>query len=592
MLVQALVEYAQTRLQDQLADPAFEDKPVPFQIDLAPDGTFLAVVPRQDVVAVGKKTVTRPRMANIPKSPVNRNSGLHPLLGCDDLKYVLGPGNWTEPRDHQNHLERFQAFANLTAKAAAATQDPALIACQAFYSNQTDVDRARLALAAAGAVTGNLVALSVDRPIIDRLAVRAYWRDHFGVASEQRVGVGGDVMCLISGRICRVPPTHNKIKGTPGGQPAGVALMSFDKQAFQSYGWSQNANSPVAPECATAYVLALNHLLASRRTGRHDHAGVAFLYWTKKPIADELDAMALIENADPAQILNLLKLKTSNFAGAEANEFYFLGAAANGARFLVRYWIYRSLEDVLANVSAWFQDLRIADVFTREIAAAPPVWRICKTLAREEPESGLVLQLFRRALHGVPLGGSVLAKALARLRIGRGSERLNPVRAALIRLALNDRLKLTSAGDTFMPEVLDDGLNHRAYLSGRLLALYDGLQYAAHDGSVGVTVADRFFSLASTNPALAFPAVVNLGQKHLKKLRGAKPGAAINIERQISSLMSRLAADGASFPRSLSLEDQGRFAIGFHHQRADSMARAAEMRASREQTSDLQKEIS
>lgn len=126
-----------------------------------------------------------------------------------------------------------------------------------------------------------------------------------------------------------------------------------------------------------------------------------------------------------------------------------------------------------------------------------------------------------------------------------------------------------------MNEKLDPGLNKPAYLCGRLLAIYDALQYQAQ-GELNMTVADRYYSLASINPMAAFPRVDDLGQKHLRKLRRDKRGVMIAVEREIQQIHKMLADEcGARFPGPLNLEDQGRFAIGFHHQRAESMARAA-----------------
>ncbi len=125
-----------------------------------------------------------------------------------------------------------------------------------------------------------------------------------------------------------------------------------------------------------------------------------------------------------------------------------------------------------------------------------------------------------------------------------------------------------------MTQMLDSGQTKPAYLCGRLLAIYDTLQYQAQ-GEVNMTVADRYYSLASTNPMAAFPRVDDLGQKHLRKLRRDKRGVMIAVEREIQHVHQLLANQcGARFPGPLNLEDQGRFAIGFHHQRAEAMARA------------------
>ena len=571
MLIQALAEYADTRLQEQLEDLAFEEKPVQFFLELGSDGTFLGIIERTEEVQRGKKKVKQIQTLLVPKTPVNRNTGLHPLLTCDDIKYVVGKGEWTEPKQEKNHEERHQAFVEFLREAAAATSDDALQSCALFYGRSDQVEAARKDLAEKKAEAGSAVALSVGGPVVSREAVREYWRGHYKQASATRNEAGGEGMCIISGKIGPVAPTHEKIKGVAslGGQPAGVALMSFDKDAFCSYGWEKNANSPVSPERAAAYVLALNDLLKGGSKSCVKHCGVGFLFWTKKPVGDADDPVGLLENADPEQVRRLFLLDQGALR-LEANEFYLVGVSGNGGRLLVRYWLHESLETVLRNVSGWFRGLGIVDPFTGEAAKAPALWQLLKTLAREgaEPPADRAMQLIRRAIHGVPLGRTILSAALGRRRVAKKKETLSTARAGLIRLCVNDQREGAQ-----MSEVLDTNLKHPAYLCGRLLALYDGLQYAAQ-GEVNSSVSDRYYLLASTYPALAFPKLADLELRHLKKLRRDKPGAAVIIEREIQEIYTGLAGGDAKFPAPFNLEDQGRFAIGYHHQRAEGIARA------------------
>jgi len=128
-----------------------------------------------------------------------------------------------------------------------------------------------------------------------------------------------------------------------------------------------------------------------------------------------------------------------------------------------------------------------------------------------------------------------------------------------------------------MTEQLDAEQLRPAYLCGRLLAVYESLQYQAYrsEGEVNLTVADRYYSLASTYPALAFPKIEVLGQKHLRKLRRDRRGAMVAIESRIRNLCVDLErAASYRFPASLDLADQGRFALGYHHQRAQDLAQA------------------
>jgi CRISPR-associated protein Csd1 len=370
-----------------------------------------------------------------------------------------------------------------------------------------------------------------------------------------------------------------------GGQPKGVALMSFDKPAFCSYGWEKNANSPVSPERAAAYVLALNDLLKGGKRSRIDRCGVGFLFWTKKLV--ERVPFSIVVEADPEDVHQLLQPNEGGLPLVEPNEFYLLGVSGNGGRLLVRFWIHENLETVYKNVAGWFNGLRISSPF-REAPKPPKLQQLLDAIARDKPPKDRAIQLIRRAILGQPLGKNILAGALARMRVESGTERLSPVRAGLIRLCINDQEKGPK-----MSEELDPNLNHCAYLCGRLLALYDGLQFQAHQGQgeVNATVSDRYYSLASTYPALAFPKLTDLGLSHLRKLRGRdKRGAAVNIEKEIQEIHVRLAASGAVFPPRLSLEDQGRFAIGYHHQKADSIARGIARKQERQQNESRDRE--
>jgi CRISPR-associated protein Csd1 len=399
--------------------------------------------------------------------------------------------------------------------------------------------------------------------------VRGYWRTHYDAAFGERSEKGGEGTCMISGLFGPIAATHDKIKGTGnlGGQAAGVSLMSFDKAAFRSYGWEQNANSPVSPSRANAYVLALNDLLKSGSIQRRDHAGVGFLFWTK--LAPNDDTYDVIESANPAQVNKLLQLDAE--AVDDPDEFYFLGVSGNGGRLLVRHWYHDSLAKVKANVKAWFEGLAMVNRFTGEIAERPPLWLLLKAIARDDPPPERTLQLLQRAIEGLPLGRSTLAAALVRQRAAT-KDRYRPERIGLIRLCTND---LTSKGTKLMTQTLDSGQTEPAYLCGRLLAIYDALQYRAQK-EVNRTVADTYYSLASINPMAAFPKVCDLGEKHLRKLRRDNRGAMVAIQREIQEIQKTLAEKcGARFPGPLSLENQGRFVIGFHHQRAESMASAA-----------------
>ena len=60
-------------------------------------------------------------------------------------------------------------------------------------------------------------------------------------------------------------------------------------------------------------------------------------------------------------------------------------------------------------------------------------------------------------------------------------------------------------------------------------------------------------------------------------MRGDKPGAYVNLDRRISEIIGML---GATPPPSVfSLQDQGRFALGYYHEKAARFIEIAERKA-------------
>jgi CRISPR-associated protein Csd1 len=584
MLVQALAEYADNYLAKELNDAAWEMKPVPWLLEISKQGTFLNATPRMMTKTRGKKKVQVPLQMSVPRSPVNRNSGEHPLLGTDDIAYVLGVGPWTPDKDADKEKaeKHHEAFVTLIGKAAGEADDAALKSCINFYSNPEEVGKARQALREAK--PGTLVAVSVGEPLVEREAVQQFWRKHYQTEFDGRME-GAEEECMVSGKFGPIAPTHEKIKGVAslGGQAAGVALMSFDKEAFRSYGWEQNRNSPISPDRAMAYVLAFNDLLKLDQGRRKDIAGIGFLYWLKTP--SDVDVINVMDVADPAQVKKLLSFDPRE--EPDTNRFYMAAVSGNGGRLRVRHWADLALTQVKINLQNWHRQLRVE---YRQYDGEDPnpirLWQLLYALDRDgEPDDHTVLALLRRGIEGLPIGYSVLSTALTRLRHpgdsdtkekagGKKTDSMSLARLrvpmGLIRMCINDLFR-QQKGMKEMSEGLDPTCEYPAYVCGRLMAEFENLQRSSSESVLNSSILDRYFALASTYPAVAFPKIESLGQKHLRKLRRDKPAAAYAIDARLQALHSLLqpAASGA-FPGKLSLEGQGLFALGYYHQKARS----------------------
>jgi CRISPR-associated protein Csd1 len=361
--------------------------------------------------------------------------------------------------------------------------------------------------------------------------------------------------------------------------------MSFDKGAFRSYGWEQNANSPVSADRAMAYVLALNDLLKPGSEHRKDIAGMAFLYWLKSE--SPLDPVALIDE-DPtpellATVTAVLELNKSAWLSEdERNEVYMAAVSATGSRLVLRSWLTELLPVAIENLIAWWEGLQIQPL--DRYADGPrsePFWKLLYALHREgQPPASRVVALRQRALEGLrkPLGYRVLGDVLARLRVD-SDKRRDIAALGLLRLCLNDLYDTTGKGEPMPPALDEDNPNtHSAYVCGRLLAIYDEIQYrtfsAAGESQPNVTVSDRFYSLTMNSPAIGLARASELGKKHLQKLRRYRGQKA---EDWYNGLLGAVGAPlNGEPPKPFDLHDKARFALGFYHQKAYRPARSAD----------------
>ncbi len=124
---------------------------------------------------------------------------------------------------------------------------------------------------------------------------------------------------------------------------------------------------------------------------------------------------------------------------------------------------------------------------------------------------------------------------------------------------------------------LDTANQDPAYLCGRLLAVLERIQYAAL-GKTGSTITDRFYGTFSSAPASVMGTLFRKSQAHLAKLRKEKPGSEYALQGKLEEIQRPL----TSFPRTLTLEQQGLFGLGYYHQRAQDRAE----RNARKQTKD------
>jgi CRISPR-associated protein Csd1 len=178
----------------------------------------------------------------------------------------------------------------------------------------------------------------------------------------------------------------------------------------------------------------------------------------------------------------------------------------------------------------------------------------------------------RAILTGLPYPRALLVQTIMRIRAdqdeedrrtGRTLEKISDLRVALLKACLARMYRWQLIPED-VPVSLDLASTNSAYRLGRLFAVLERLQGSAL-GQRNATVRDRFYASASATPALVFPSLIRNARNHSKTIR-TRVGAGLAewFEDHIAEIASGLEG---SFPRTLPLEEQGRFALGYYHQR-------------------------
>jgi CRISPR-associated protein Csd1 len=437
--------------------------------------------------------------------------------------------------------------------------------------------------------------------------VKQWWRERFIREMNEIKKNSQRGVCIVTGERDQdqaLANTHSvKIMGVPGGQSTGAALVSFDKSAFSSYGFSQSLNCPTSVDSALAYAIALNELIKSDDTSLR-LGGTVLCFWAKETKTVGSWMAGLLNKPDPLAVSKFMK---SPWAGVDrelAKKDRFIAVALKGCagRVAVSHWIQEPLDQAVENFQKWFADLKIdtpphqtvqatrLDTDTNRGHHPLSIYWLASTIPPLKRDKGKIkadmdklrpevpFQLYRAALEGhapsTLLIVSILNQLKSRLVSDDGYKpRYDQSRFALLKLILNRNRK---ESDMEIRPHLTADTDDPAYNCGRLLSVLAEAQNKAHDYQLtGAGVVERYFGTASVSPASVFPLLSRLNRHHLSKISKSPKwkGHEKYLESCINSISAKFRPDGAKlppqFPRTLSLLEQGRFALGFYQQQAE-----------------------
>lgn len=533
------------------------------------------------------------------RAPDRQRSGtpsadnLKPYLLVDNGRYALGilaPGQVNE--DDLVH----RGFLDLLERAEQATGDPDLARILEFLSRPLPCD---IAAAVGPGDVLTFQTASGEFPC-QREPVQDFWASYL----EQEVADDAPAFCAVCGQhgsVVRILPREIVVMG----QKCQVSSFNLDKTAFHSFGKEQMKNAPLCFSCASDAINALDffvdhpqhHVILARDESKSQSKNPLrnqlAVFWLRAPLqinvrgtSQQLHALlgAAMQGDLPSQrregpppsLSQLEEALASPWTGRESaielsnNAFYLAVLSANKGRLVVREWVAVALDELVAHLKSFLVATRIVGP-RGEPPQSIPIQQLVKVLRGTDPN--LARGLLRTAYLGYPPPTELLMAAVQRFRIPEKAtkDRREAAEQQHERQTLASVIKLVlthGKDDAVGMAQLDTGRHIPAYLCGRLLAVLEEAQQRASRWGLNSTLVDQFYGAASSAPAGTFGTLLDLAvTAHLPKVRKERLGHG-RLQQLMEEILKALDNVGG-FPKTLTMPEQGEFAVGFYSQRSD-----------------------
>jgi CRISPR-associated protein Csd1 len=613
MILQSLAKLAER--EGLIENPDYQPGEVSWVIRLKPDGRFIALesllMPPE-----GKKGKPRGQRGPIPRRS-GRTSGVQTDFLVDNAQYVLGINVDPKKNPKPKRLaECREAFQSMVAEAATATASGPLQAVLSFLSGDEAAKAAREVVARAESkdfASNHLIAFAVESEpgLVHHLpAIQKHWSSVRKAAATDADGT----QCLVTGVIAPPIDKHPPIKRVPGGSSSGVAVVSYNSSAFESYGLKRNENAPISRAAAEAYATALNRLLEPATLNPRE-PGVRLpeqrvqiaedtvaVFWTDtqsvvpgaiRPALDAdrdgLDCFGVsfsgdIEESPDAESPASDLASTATAMRDELERpwqgqrlqsvsddttFRLLILSGGQGRATVRQFHTSHTKAIVASIQKWFQDIELDGWH-----GGRALYQLQRALAlrgdRKNLPPSLAADVFVAILMDRPLPASVLETAVRRAR-SESAYRVTSQRAAFVKAYLTrSRERLAAQGIHFqeIKPAMNQNERNQGYLLGRMFACIERMQEMAL-GDVGASVTDKYFSAACATPQAVFPRLLKSEVHHFRKAReGRYSSTARWLHGQIGNIANWLVGDQNNMQEGEKVEDflkrtAGRAMTGF-----------------------------
>ncbi|MBI1911061.1 MAG: type I-C CRISPR-associated protein Cas8c/Csd1 [Deltaproteobacteria bacterium] len=566
MILQALTSYYRRISVDSeqdIAPEGFQKKEIPFVIVLDHEGFFKGLLDTRE----GEGKNKRARSFTVPREikRSGKNSWETANLLWDNEGYVLGFSNQDKEKAKKQHKS---FIAKIRGHFPDPVTDEGVSSILKFLergdfsaviTSPTWAEVEKKGGNLSFMLEGDIGLVSQRVKVIN--AINAAQHEDDNVLRQQ---------CMVTGELDSPVRLHASIKGVWGAQTAGANIVSFNLPAFSSYGKEQGYNAPVGKKAEFAYTTALNTMLSKGSHQRIQVGDASTVFWAEheNPIEDAFYNLFGMSAENSEQDYEAIKaLYKAPITGApplddeDLTPFYVLGLSPNAARISVRFWYAGTVGDARKNITLHFEDCSM--VHGKNQPSHLKLLRLlCSTALQgkvENVQPNLAGDFMKAILGGTLYPQTLLSSAIRRARAERD---VTYPRAALIKGVLAREKRFYHTEEKELNMSLDQTNMNTGYLLGRLFAVLERAQEFANPG-INATIRDRFYGAASSTPVTVFPHLLKLKNHHIAKLESK--GLAVNLEKLTGEIMIGL----NEFPAHLKLQDQGRFAVGYYHQRQD-----------------------
>ncbi|RGD41320.1 type I-C CRISPR-associated protein Cas8c/Csd1 [Coprococcus sp. AM14-16] len=570
MILQSLMQYYESLAEKgKVPRMGWCHAKVSCAVELDEDGQVKAIIPLKVSEMFGKKEVLVPQQMNVPQMVV-RSSGISANFLCDNSKYMLGiDSTGTSQRIKECFMAARDKHCSILQDSKGRMAKAIIRYFEQWNPDNADVNPVIKAHWEDLTDGGNLIFCMESDYAQEDEEIKKIWN----IYQDNNSGLV-DGICLVTGEKAEIARIHRGIKGVPGAQSSGAALVSFNAPAFESYGKEQSYNAPVGKKAEFAYTTALNYLLSEKKY-TFQLGDSMVIYWAESAQTQYQDIFKSFFNSSIDNQKELEKVFTNLKNGLAVDiddvridlnqRFYILCLAPNAARLSIRFYYQNSFGNILENLSRHYERMSIVkpewgkDYLSIQEMLMETVNKKSKD---KKPVSNMATLVLRDILVDDRYPTSLYTGVLTRIRAEQGG--ITYGRAAIVKAYLIKNYNMKE-GEKYMG--LNENCNEQAYVLGRLFAILELVQKDANPG-INSTIKERYFNSACATPASVFPILIKLKNSHLKKIERSSTGLKIQYEKTITELMGKLniAETQIGFPRRLSLEEQGKFMLGYYHQ--------------------------